>query len=51
MTYKYDKVYVNGFSTVAGPYEKAGPLARGFDKTYDDLYMEEKTWEQAEVKL
>ena len=51
MTYKYDNVYVNGFSSVVGPYEKKGPLSRGFDKSYDDLYMGEATWEQAEVKL
>lgn len=51
MTYKYNDVYVNGFSTVVGPYEKKGPLARGFDKSYDDLYMGEATWEQAEVRL
>lgn len=51
MTYKYNNVYVNGFSTVVGPYEMEGPLANGFDKFYKDLYMGEKTWEQAEVKL
>lgn len=51
MTFKYNNVYVNAFSTVVGPYEKQGPLASGFDKSYDDLYIGEKTWEQAEVRL
>ncbi len=51
MTYKYDNVYIGGYSTVVGPYEKDGPLTRGFDKCYDNLYNGEKTWEQAEVRL
>lgn len=51
MTYKYDNVYVMDASTVVGPYEKKGPLGDKFDKSYDDLYNGEKSWEQAEVKL
>ena len=51
MTYKYDNVYIEDFSTVVGPYEKKGPLGEKFDKGYDDLYNGEKSWEQAEVKL
>ena len=51
MTYKYDNVYVGGYSTVVGPYEKDGPLRKGFDKCYDNLYNDEETWEQAEVRL
>ncbi len=51
MTFKYDKVYINETSTITGPYEQKGPLGKGFDKSYDDLYFGEKTWEQAEVKL
>lgn len=51
MTYKYNKVYVGDYSTVVGPYEKNGPLSSSFDKSYDDLYVGEKTWEQAEVRL
>lgn len=51
MTYKYNNVYVGGYSTVAGPYEQKGPLAKGFDKSYRNLYCGEKTWEQAEVRL
>ncbi len=51
MTFKYKNVYINDTSTVAGPYEKNGPFGSMFDKTYDDLYMGTKTWEQAETKL
>ena len=51
MTFKFNNVYVDNVSTVAGPYEKAGPLGKKFDKCYDDLYFNEKTWEKAESKL
>lgn len=51
MTYKYDNVYIKEGSTVVGPYEKKGPFGDKFDKSYDDLYNGEKSWEQAEVKL
>lgn len=51
MTFKFSKAYVNNVSTVGGPYEKKGPLGKKFDKTYDDLYIEENSWEKAEVKL
>lgn len=50
MTFKYNNVYINETSTVAGPYEAKGPLAKLYDKTYKDLYFNEKTWEQAETK-
>ena len=50
MTFKYNNVYINNTSTVVGPYEKKGPLSKLFDKTYDDFYFGEKTWEQAETK-
>jgi stage V sporulation protein AD len=51
MTIKYNNVYINDTSTVTGPYEKKGPLSNTFDKSYDDLYIGLKTWEQAETKL
>lgn len=51
MTIKFNKIYINESSTVVGPYEKQGPLGNTFDKDYDDLYIGEKTWEQAEIKL
>ena len=51
MTFKYENVYIKETSTVAGPYEKKGPLKKYFDKTYNDLYFGEDSWEKAEIKL
>ena len=51
MTFTYDDVYINFYSTVGGPYEKDGPLGKSLDKVYTNLYAGEKTWEQAEVKM
>lgn len=51
MTFHYNNVYIKDTVTVAGPYEKDGPLKKYFDKTYDDLYFGEKSWELAEIKL
>ena len=50
MTFTYDDVYVQDTATIAGPYEKKGPLKKYFDKTFDDLYFGENSWEQAEIK-
>lgn len=50
MTFTYNDVYIKETATVAGPYEKKGPLKRYFDKTFDDLYYKEKSWEKAEIK-
>lgn len=51
MTIKFNNVYVGDASTVTGPYEAKGPLSKYFDKSYNDLYMGVKTWEQAEMKI
>jgi stage V sporulation protein AD len=51
MTIKFNNVYIEDASVVTGPYEKNGPLANYFDKSYNDLYFGQKTWEQAEVKI
>lgn len=51
MTFKYKNVYLNETATVCGPVEKSGPLKSYFDKTYDDMYFGEKSFEKAEVKL
>ena len=51
MTFKYNNVYINDTATITGPYESKGPLSKYFDKSYDDLYFNTKTWEQAEIKL
>lgn len=50
MTFKYNNVYINETATVTGPYEGKGPLSKYFDYSYEDLYFECKTWEQAESK-
>ena len=51
MTTKYNNVYIGSVSTVVGPYEHNGPLTRRFDRYYDDMYMHEKSFENAEVHL
>lgn len=51
MTFKYNTVYINNTETIAGKNEKEGPLGKIFDKTKEDFYFGEKTWEQAEIKL
>ena len=51
MTFKYNNVYLNDTYTIAGKYEKKGPLNNYFDKTYDDFYFKQKTWEDAESYL
>ena len=51
MHFKFNKVYINNTSTIAGIMEKQGPLSKYFDKTYDDYYMQTKTFEEAEMKL
>lgn len=51
MTFKYNQVFVEDASTVAGPYEAKGPLKKHFDKTFDNLYNGEKSWETAEAKV
>lgn len=51
MTNKYDNVYINEVSTVTGPYETNGPFSKLYDKSYNDFYFGEKTFEQAESKL
>ena len=51
MTFYYKNVYLTETATITGPYEKNGPLRKYFDKTYNDLYMGEKSFEKAEIKL
>ena len=51
MTINYKSVYINDTSTITGPYEANGPLKKYFDKSYEDLYFNKKTWEQAEEKI
>lgn len=51
MTFYYKNVYLEDTATICGPYEKKGPLRKYFDKTYDDLYFGERSFEKAEIKL
>ena len=51
MTFNYKNVYIKDTSTICGPYEKEGPLKKYFDKSYNDLYFGEKSFEKAEIKL
>ena len=51
MTFKFKEVYLNNVSSIAGKYELEGPLKNYYDKTYDDLYIGTKSWEDAEIKL
>lgn len=51
MTIKYDNVYINETSTVAGKFESEGPLCKYFDKIYDDFYMGMNTFEQGEIQM
>lgn len=51
MTFKYNNVYLNGVSTVVGPFEHEGPLSKRFDRSFKDLYMNEDTFEMAEIHL
>ena len=51
MTFKYKNVYINNTETIAGPFEKEGPLSKYYDKKYHEFYFGEKTWEQSEIKI
>ena len=46
----FDNVYLKEVSAVAGKDEAEGNFGDLYDKTYDDLYFGENTWEQAEIK-
>lgn len=51
MTFFYNNVFLEDTVTLAGPYEKEGPLYKYFDKTYNNFYFGEKSFEKAEIKL
>lgn len=38
-------------NSIVGPKEASGPLAKYFDKTLEDEFWGEKTWEKAESKI
>jgi len=51
MNFKYNNVYLEDVSSIAGPYEAEGPLGRCYDKVCKDFYCGQKTWEQAECRM
>lgn len=51
MTIKYNNVYLKDVSTIGCQNEKKGNFGKLYDKTYDDYYAGEKTFEQAEIKI
>lgn len=51
MTQKYNDIYINDTVTIAGKYEKNGPLKKYYDKTYNDFYIKEKSFELGESNL
>ena len=50
MTIKFNNVYIENVSTVAGPFVIEGPLKDNFDKKFNDFYDGEKTFEKCEMK-
>ena len=51
MTMHFQSVFVAAAATAGGPLEKQGPLGEKLDVGFDDLYCDEKTYEQAERRL
>lgn len=51
MTIKYNNIFIKEVSTCAYKDEKEGTFGKLYDKTYDDYYIDEKTFEQAEMKM
>lgn len=50
MNIKFNNVYVENVSTIAGPFVIEGPLKDKFDKKFTDFYDGEKTFEMCEMK-
>jgi stage V sporulation protein AD len=46
-----NEVYLQETTTAVGPMESEGPLSDYFDIKFDDYYMGQKSWEQAEIHL
>lgn len=51
MTMKFDNIYLKEVSTVAGLDEKEGTFGKVYDITYDDYYINQDTFEKAEMKM
>ena len=51
-TIKFDSApYILETSSIVGPKEAEGPLAKYFDQCLEDEFWGEKTWEKAESKI
>ncbi|UNK19996.1 stage V sporulation protein AD [Paenibacillus sp. N3/727] len=51
-TWKFEnKPVILGASSIVGPDEGEGPLAQDFDYIYDNIEINEKTWEKGERRL
>ena len=51
-TWKFEnKPVILGASSIVGPEEGEGPLAEDFDYIYDNIEINEKTWEKGERRL
>lgn len=48
---EFEKTYILTTSTITGKIEKEGPITSYFDKSYNDNYCDEKSWEKAEMHL
>ena len=44
-------VYIGSYSAVVGPKESDGPLGKYFDKTFQDEFLGQDSFEKAESKL
>jgi stage V sporulation protein AD len=47
---KYNNCYINDTYSIAGPMEKEGQI-KSYDFTLNDYYFQEKTFEDAEIKM
>ena len=47
---KVNGVYIKDAFSIAGPVEKKGSI-KNYDLVMDDYYYNEKTFEQAEIKI
>lgn len=50
-SFTFNNVFLKNAYTCVGPVEGKGPLKNYFNKIYDDLYLGQKCWEDAESKL
>ena len=51
MTIEFNNTYLKDVSTTAGLLESKGTFGKYYDKTYNDYYLGEKTFEKAEIKM